>query len=204
MSAVCETIETTTQPGDVCAPEKVYIVLSQTGSIVSRILKLVTRAPYNHSSIAFTEDLNAMYSFGRLRPYNPFVGGFVEESLNRGTFKRFRDTKIMVLELEVHPDAREQCRAVIDRMMRNRRRYRYNYEGLFLAAVHIHYERSNCYYCSEFVKELAETMELDGADTLPSIAKPVHLLNLKHRVVYVGRMQDYVPPRIRPAAVGAM
>ena len=33
---------------------KVYIVLSQTGTVLSRILKLYTRAPYNHSSIALT------------------------------------------------------------------------------------------------------------------------------------------------------
>ena len=37
--------------------KKVYIVLSQTGTILSRILKLVTRAPYNHSSITLSEDL---------------------------------------------------------------------------------------------------------------------------------------------------
>ena len=58
------------------APEeqtrKVYIVLSQTGTVLSRILKLYTRSPYNHSSIALTEDLEVMYSFGRLNPYNPF------------------------------------------------------------------------------------------------------------------------------------
>ena len=36
---------------------KVYIVLSQTGTILSRILKLYTRAPYNHCSIALCEDL---------------------------------------------------------------------------------------------------------------------------------------------------
>ena len=85
--------------------KKVYIVLSQTGTILSRILKLVTRAPYNHSSIALTEDLEVMYSFGRLNPYNPFRGGFVQESAHFGTFKRFKNTRVMVVEADVTEQA---------------------------------------------------------------------------------------------------
>lgn len=35
-----------------------------------------------------------MYSFGRLNPYNPFWGGFVHESIDKGTFKRFYLTRL--------------------------------------------------------------------------------------------------------------
>ncbi len=181
--------------------EKVYIVLSQTGTILSRVLKLVTRAPYNHASLALTDDLRTLYSFGRLNPYNPFVGGFVRESPDSGTFKRFYNTEIMVLEVAVDPAARAECRALIEEMVADPSRYHYNYGGLLLAAVHIPYEREGCYYCSEFVRAMAQKMKLEGVERIPRIVQPVHMQELSHKVVYVGRLRDYAPPAPTPASV---
>ena len=65
--------------------KKIYIVISQTGTILSRILKALTKNPYNHSSVALREDLHVLWSFGRRHPYNPFWGGFVKESPFFGT-----------------------------------------------------------------------------------------------------------------------
>lgn len=170
---------------------KVYIVLSQTGTVLSRILKFTTRAPYNHSSIALTEDLETMYSFGRVHPYNPFVGGFVEESPSRGTFKRFKNTRVLVLETEVSPEAYEELGEVIRDMVGQRARYHYNYLGLFLAALRVHWEKKDCYYCSEFVKAMATRLNLPGVEEIPSIVKPIHFLTIPHTTVFVGKLQDY-------------
>ena len=61
----------------------IYILLTDTGSVLTRVIKRFTNNPYNHVSIAFEEDLNKLYSFGRLQPNNPFFAGFVEESVLR-------------------------------------------------------------------------------------------------------------------------
>ena len=74
--------------------KKVYIVLAHTGTILSRIIKIVTGAEYTHASIALDEDLDKMYSFGRKYSYIAFIGGFVKEGSNIGTFKRFYNTEI--------------------------------------------------------------------------------------------------------------
>ena len=179
--------------------KKVYIVLSQTGTILSRILKLVTRAPYNHSSIALTEDLQTMYSFGRTHPYNPFHGGFVRESPAYGTFKRFKNTKIMVLETEVSADRYSEIGQLVQQMFAEKARYHYNYRGLFLAALRIHAKKTDCYYCSEFIKYLALSMKLPEADKLPAIVKPMQLLALPHVTVYEGILREY-DPRLTHAA----
>ncbi len=179
---------------EAAAPQKVYIVLSQTGTALSRVLKLFTRAPYNHSSIALDRDLDTMYSFGRLNPYNPFVGGFVEESPHAGTFKRFKNTRVMVLEAEVSPEALNEVGTLIREMLRERARYHYNYLGLLLAAIRVRWRQSNRYYCSEFVKAMAERLELDGVEDIPPIVKPIDFLELSHRIVYVGKLRDYAPP----------
>ena len=38
-------------------------VISQTGTLLSRILKQITGAEYNHASISLSRDLERMYSF---------------------------------------------------------------------------------------------------------------------------------------------
>lgn len=45
--------------------KNIYIVLTQTGTLLSRIIKFLTQGQYNHASIGFDEELNYMYSFGR-------------------------------------------------------------------------------------------------------------------------------------------
>ena len=48
--------------------KKIYIVLTYTGTILSRIIKVFTKKEYSHVSIALDQDLKYMYSFGRLNP----------------------------------------------------------------------------------------------------------------------------------------
>ena len=81
--------------------QKIYIVLTHTGTLLSNLIKLYTKNDYSHVSLAFDEDLNEMYSFGRIYTYNAFIGGFVREYLTSGTFKRFKNTMTSVYELEV-------------------------------------------------------------------------------------------------------
>ena len=71
--------------------KKIYIILTHTGTTLSKIIKNYTKDEFSHVSISLDKDLNEMYSFGRLNPYNPFWGGFVHEGINFGTFKRFKN-----------------------------------------------------------------------------------------------------------------
>ena len=57
--------------------KKIYIMLSFTGTILSRIVKVVTLKEYSHVSVALDLEFNSLYSFGRINPKNPFSGGFV-------------------------------------------------------------------------------------------------------------------------------
>ena len=66
--------------------KKIYLVLTHTGTILSRIIRIYTKDEFTHVSISLDDELNEMYSFGRLNPYNPFLGGFVHENINYGTF----------------------------------------------------------------------------------------------------------------------
>ena len=106
--------------------KQLYIVISQTGTLLSRILKQITGAEYNHAS-SLSRDLERMYSFGRRHPYNPFWGGFVIESPRTGTFKRFSETKVLVLSVSVTEEQHAELKEMLDVMWKRRRKYSYNY-----------------------------------------------------------------------------
>ena len=67
--------------------KKIYILLTDTGTLFTKFIKLYTKKPYNHASISFDSELSEVYSFGRKTARNPFIGGFVKEDVNKGLFK---------------------------------------------------------------------------------------------------------------------
>lgn len=181
-------VERTDRP----ASRQIYLVISQSGSWLSRLLKVITGAEYNHVSISFSPDLVTMYSFGRLHPYNPFWGGFVVESPHRGTFKRFSETRALVFSLPVSAEAHDRIARTIQVMLSEQAAYHYNYVGLVLAAAHIRYRPDKSYYCSEFIKELLSRSCVAGTEQLPAIVQPIHFLTMPGiHLIYCGYLRNY-------------
>lgn len=173
-------------------PQYLYIVVSQTGSIVSKCIKMITRKKYNHVSVSLDKSLTEMYSFGRVRPYNPVYGGFVMESLKFGTFARFTKTEGVVICIEITQKQKEQIQNQLDVMYKRRKLFHYNYIGLFLAAFHIHYKNKNHYYCSEFVSDLLIKNNVVDEHKLTGIVHPCRFLKLEEiNIIYSGKLQQY-------------
>jgi len=172
--------------------KQIYIVISQTGTILSRFLKVITGADYNHVSLSLNPDLKLLYSFGRKYPRLPFPGGFVIESPDFGTFKKFYNTKVLVLQINVDAQKYNAIEKKIKNMLDNKREYHYNYLGLCLAAFKINVHFNNRYYCSEFLKYIFECFEIDGVESLSRITQPIHFLNIPDTdLIYKGKLQDY-------------
>lgn len=172
--------------------KRIYIVMSQTGTWLSSLLKKVTGERYNHVSISLERDLYVMYSFGRLNPYNPFVAGFVQESPYRGTFKRFSETEVLVVSLEVDKIKYDRIKEFLENMYKHKELYKYNYIGLFIAALNICYEQKNRYYCSEFIKKLLLRFHVFKQGDFQKITKPIDFKALcEGPVVYQGKLRCY-------------
>ena len=146
--------------------KQIFIVITQTGTMLSRILKRITGAEYNHASLSLSQDLTRMYSFGRRHPYNPFWGGFVIESPHAGTFRRFSDTTAVILAVEITEERYAALEATLETMWARREQFSYNLGGLLLAYFRILWKRSNRYYCSEFVEDMLLHAEVRGAGEL--------------------------------------
>lgn len=172
--------------------KKIYVVLSQSGSIPSRFLKFFTHDQYNHVSISLTPTLETMYSFARLKPNNPFIGGFVEEGKDFGTFKKFSKTVVNVMEFEVTDDKYNAIKYFIEYFKRNKEQFKYNYFGVFLAAIKLNYRPKYKFYCSQFVKTVLACFNIENSSELPRVVKPIHFLRLQNKkIIYTGLLQNY-------------
>lgn len=169
---------------------KVYIIFTHTGTLLSKIIKYYTGEEYSHVSIALDSNLKKMYSFGRLNPYNPFIGGFVHEAVNNGTFKRFKNTKASIYSLEINNWQYRKLRRIIKKMERRKYLYRFNTIGLFASGINMRIKRKNYFYCAEFVKYLLDEASFES--DLPDVIKPMDFKNIDSlKIEYTGMLRNY-------------
>lgn len=173
----------------------VYILFSDTGTLFSRTIRLYTRMPLNHTSIAFDSDLQQLYSFGRKHPNNPFVGGFVKESVHGSIIRNGQRTMCALYSCEVSLAVYERIRTRIQQMEQNCEQYRYNLLGLFGVLLNVSIEPKKAYFCSQFVASLFQN------NGLPLLNKPLGLtkpMDIEHssllRPLYRGDLREYFIP----------
>lgn len=170
--------------------KKIYIVLTYTGTILSKIVKFYTRDKFCHVSIALDEALNEMYSFGRLNPYNPFWGGFIHEKIDCGTFKRFKNTEAKIFSINVTEKQYNIIKKTINFIENNKKYYKFNVIGLFAVSVNKRLKFKHSFYCAEFVKYLLDKAKIEN--DLPSIIKPEDFKNLiDMEKEYEGKLREY-------------
>ncbi len=172
--------------------KNIYILLSQTDSLFSKLIKKATKAEYSHVSISLNEDLTEMYSFGRIYPYLLFPGGYVRESVNRGIFKRFPGSKIALLRFGLE---REQYDAIVQElrgMYSRRHGLKYNYSGVIMAFFKKERAPKNRFFCSQFVNLIFTKHGVYDKNLMP---KPVHPIDFysvfKSRKIFEGVLSEY-------------
>jgi len=153
--------------------KSIYIVISQTGTWLSTLIKLYTKEQYNHVSLSLENSLSDMYSFGRINPVNPFSGGFARESIYDGVYKMFPNCRCAVYRLRVTDEQYKKIQKIIEDFKIKRDQYRYNFLGLFFIALHMDKPRKRHYFCSQFVSEVLERSGVVKFD------KPFHLITTK-------------------------
>jgi len=172
--------------------KKIYIILTHTGTILSQIIKYWTKDEFSHISIALDADLEEMYSFGRLNPYNPFLGSFVHEYINKGTFKRFKKTRAEVYSMFVTDEQYEKAKKTIAYFENNKQKYKFNILGLACVSINKKITRKNTFYCAEFVKHILKVSGITEVNELPQIIRPENFKQLHGlRIEYEGLLKKY-------------
>lgn len=172
--------------------KKIYIMLSYTGTILSRIVKVVTLREYSHVSVALDLEFDSLYSFGRLQPRNPFSGGFVKEEIESGTYKVFKNTRCKIYSLEVTMLQFQELKYFIDHFISAPDLYRFNIVGLIGTMVNRPFNREHHYFCSQFVgKALLDSHIYDFRKDV-GLIKPIEFSDIPDLVeIYEGKLNDY-------------
>lgn len=172
--------------------QKVYVLLTDTGTMFTKIIKCFTSAPYNHASLALDLELNEVYSFGRKRAHNPLIAGFVKEDVYEGTFRHFPNTTCVLLQLKIPTRTYEDLLRMIEYYKWEYQLYRYNLLGVLGALFKLDVAPKKAYFCSQFVAETLRNLGLSLWERPSTLVAPHDfLLHPAFELIYEGKLYDY-------------
>jgi hypothetical protein len=170
----------------------VYLVFAKTGTWLSRILYAFSGIKYVHSSISFDNSFTKMYSFGRINPNNPFSGGFVQESLFDGVYKKFPKSECMIYKVKITEEQYYALENQINSFMNEKDRYRYNFLGLFGILLNMPIKRENHYFCSQFVSKILMESNVYDFEKTPELIRTNDLFKIKNKeIIWEGFANEY-------------
>ena len=172
-----------------------YIVLSQSGTKVSRCIKLFTRKPYNHASVAVDLTLDELYSFSRNNTRYPLPATFNREMIGAGTFGLFHHIPCEIYAVPITPEEKQKFLEYIDYFKALRTCYSYNFLGLFSTFLHIRWTRKEKMHCAEFVANLLQHVGME-LEKQPSLYTPDDFRHLPNAtLVYRGELNQFYQNR---------
>ena len=142
----------------------IYILLTRSETLLSKIVHFMTADTYTHASIAFDADLKMLYSSSRKNGHSLFPAGPCTESLYGGYYKRHPQIPCAVYELQVSDETYEKAKLEVKQIMVAADQYHFNIIGLLLCKFNVPYHRKRYYFCSQFVSEV---LHRSKAITLP-------------------------------------
>ncbi|WP_225230747.1 hypothetical protein [Cytobacillus stercorigallinarum] len=177
--------------------KKVYILLTDTGTYFTKLIKVYTKRSYNHASIAFDHELAKVYSFGRKKPRNPFIGGFVVEDINKGLLKH---ADCIIYSFTVNHEELRKMEQYIATIESEKEDYRYNLFGLFGVLFNKPLKRRKAFFCSQFVASVIHATDSIEFEKPLSLITPYDLRNIPSiQVEYEGKLNEYLDRDTAPS-----
>ena len=172
--------------------KKIYIITTYTGTLLSYMIRNLSKTPYAHVSIALNDDLKPMYSFGRLNPKTPIFAGFVEENINEGLYAIRQNTMCRVYSLEVTDSQYEQLEENIDKVSSHRKEYDYDIKGLVRLSINRPRQKDYKYVCSNFVADMLEKSSINLLEKPSHEVRPNDFYGLNEFTLeYEGLLSKY-------------
>lgn len=164
-------------------PKKLYVMITKTDTGIGKLIRAVTRYPYNHVSMTLDDSFRTWVSFARFHLDTPLYGGFIREPVERFLAKGQRiDIRIFALEL---PARRiEEIRALFDKAGVPGSDYIYNYLELVTLSVGLRFSIRDAYSCLGFANAVLGTdhRSIKALDQ-----------SLTPRLFYEGTLNDLAP-----------
>lgn len=137
----------------------IYVLLSRSGTVLSRLVRAATGDEYTHASIAFDEELSTLCSMARIHAAAPLPAALVRERPDAGYYGGHPNVACALVAVRV-PDAgyalaRGRLEAMLARQAQTgNRAYRYSLLGLLACRAGREWTRPGQYFCSQLVAQL--------------------------------------------------
>ena len=169
----------------------IYIVVTCTGTGVARAIRVVTKMPYSHVSLAATPQLHELYSFARNYKRVPLPATFNTERIGEGTFGKFADIPCEIYELPVDDGQYDRFLQLIDHFQACRKQYSYSLIGLLRVKMQIERDLERKFVCSQFVAYVLHECGVP-LEKAPSLYSPDDLRFLPQaKLIFRGELNNY-------------
>jgi len=182
----------------------IYVVLSRSSTVLSRTIRLATRDEYTHAALALDADLELMFSFGRRRASNPFVGCFKRERLDDDLYRGMDRLPGVVIEVPVSARQREVVGARVAEFLLDSHTYAYSAPGVVTGLLGRGSEDDRRFFCSEFVYHVLRDAGVCDLGIPRWKVRPQTLLQVPGTVVYRGDLKRYRAADLDAAPVPAL
>lgn len=169
--------------------KEVYILLTNTRTVLSRAIKFYTKINHNHVSVSLDSSLSEVYSFGRKQVHNPFIGGLVQENMRHPFYSK---ADCAIYKCKISESQHQHLHLLLRDMYSNRDQYKYHFLGLIGILLNKKFDRQNAYFCSHFIATLFEKIGH------PLVYKPACwvtpgdiAVSPKLQLIYEGRLCEY-------------
>lgn len=171
--------------------KNIYIILTQSTSIPSRLIRHFTGDIYTHASIAFDDNIHAMYSFARKYAYLPLPAGLVEEHIDSGFYRTQGEIPCTVLKKTVSEREYYEAKSHIHNMLCRSEEYKYSLLGLLFCKFKLPVEIEGYFFCSQFVARLLNDCGIASLPKHPALMHPADFLEIdSFDVVFEGKLSE--------------
>ena len=173
--------------------KEIYILLTRTNTVLANLIGYITKDPYSHSSISLNRELTELYSFGRLKKNNPFLGGFIKEKFVNSIYDKNLTCNSALYSISITEEQYDKLYNEIEKFKNSPVKLRYNTIGLLCIVLNIEYKRKTKYYCAEFVGEVLKRAEVLPKEFSPQKVKPSDFAKMPiSKLVTKGQLKQIV------------
>lgn len=174
-------------------PKYVYIILTNTKTVVGKAIKFVTNTEYNHACISLQQDLRHVYGIGRrFNPDGSYVKILGREDLSRGIYRK-NNADYIQLRFPITEDQYKKLKKELNKALKEYDKYTFDSVGLVRSGV-FNIKSKNPYkvFCSGLVAELLNNAGIYLFDKHFSLVRPNDfLIHPDVEIISKGKLKNY-------------
>ena len=147
-----------------------YLMIAQTDTGIGRIIRTLTRFPYNHAALTLDTSLHSWVSFGRYMRRLPLYGGFIREPAER-YLARGKAIPVRIYRFAITQEKHRQLEELFCLAGKTDSGLLYNFCDLLTNAFGIKYSIPGAYTCLGFACAVLD-MEFTSFRTLSAHLQP--------------------------------